>query len=113
MSLDIALRHARLNPVKGLPPMAAVIMDGNKIVSVGLNARKTHPLAAKFGKHDKANCLHAELSAIVNARCNIKGMTMYVARAHRKTGEAMLAKPCKGCARAILAFNLGDVEWTN
>jgi len=112
MSLEHALKIAQANGIQDLPRMAAVIYDKrNRLVSVGLNSRRTHPLAAKFGKHVEAICLHAEIAAIVNARQCVEGMTMYIARVGSKN-EPRLAKPCTGCQRALIAFKLKRVVWT-
>lgn len=117
MSLHLATILARGNDVKDLPRMAAVIADKRGIViGTGANSRKTHPLAKKYGKHPEALCLHAEIAAIKDALREIgpdefSDYTLYVARV-LKDGTPALAKPCIGCARAILEFGIGNVEWT-
>jgi deoxycytidylate deaminase len=111
MSLDLAIKAALANPIKRAPRMAAVIKDRKRLVSIGLNTFKTHPLQAKFGKMDECIYLHAEIAAFVNARCDVTGMTLYVARVTRD-GKPALAKPCSGCQRAIVQFGFGKVEWT-
>lgn len=111
MSLKVALEIARSNPIIGKPRMAAVIYDRRHLVSYGLNSFKTHPLMARFNKHPQAVCLHAEIAALANARQSVEGLTMYVARAFAD-GSPGLAKPCKGCERALIEFGLGDVQWT-
>ena len=97
--------------------MAAVITDrkGN-IVGWGMNSRKTDPLAKKYGKHPEALCLHAEIAAIKDALKEIEpwqftSCTLYVARV-LKDGTPALAKPCIGCRKAIVEFEIGNVEWT-
>lgn len=111
MSLEHALKIAQANTVIGLPKMAALIYDKKTLISVGLNSKRTHPLQAKFNRHEEAICLHAEISALVNARCDVAGMTMYIARAGHKN-QPRLAKPCFGCQRALTAFKLKRVIWT-
>ncbi len=117
MSLETALIVARMNTVVDLPQMAAVIVNRKGVpVGVGVNSRKTDPLAKKYGKHPEALCLHAEIAAIKIALKKIEveelaSCTMYVARV-LKNGEPALAKPCIGCAKAILEFGIGNVEWT-
>lgn len=106
-----AISLALANPVKGLPRMAAVIADGKRVVSIGLNSRKTHPLAARYGRNPEALCIHAEIAAIASARESVDGMTMYIARV-RKDGHPALAKPCIGCAMALAAFGISDVHFT-
>lgn len=94
---------------------AAAIYIGNRLVSVGMNQRKTHPLQAKFGKNSDAIFLHAEISAIVNALKvvspdELQNATLYVAK-YSPSGKTM-SKPCKGCQRAIGYFGFKDVHWT-
>lgn len=94
---------------------AAAIYIGNRLVSVGINQRKTHPLQAKFGKNSDAIFLHAEISAIVNAlkvvsADDLRDAILYVAK-YSPSGKTM-SKPCKGCQRAIGYFGFKDVHWT-
>jgi tRNA(Arg) A34 adenosine deaminase TadA len=94
---------------------AAAIYLGNKLISVGVNQLKTHPLQARFGINRDAIYLHAEIDAIRNAlkRISLDDLsrtTLYVARI--RDGKPKLSKPCAGCTRAILHFNIHDVYWT-
>lgn len=111
MSIDAAIRLAKANPVVGLPRMAAIIMDRRRVISYELNSRKTHTLAARFQRNEGAFCLHAEIAALINARGQVNGMTIYVARVLKNDAPA-LAKPCFGCGRALTAYGIGDVFWT-
>jgi deoxycytidylate deaminase len=91
-------------------------------VSYGFNSRKSHPLQYRYSKHEKATCIHAEIDAIKNALRRVtvdqlRGAFLYVARAKSPApGKAKtlkgLAKPCIGCARAIGAFGINNVHWT-
>jgi pyrimidine deaminase RibD-like protein len=106
-----AIQYAKKNPVKGLPRFAALITDKKRIVSYGFNSWTTHPLQAKFCMHPEAIHLHAEIAAIAAAKCDVEGMSMFVARVLR-SGEPALARPCKGCQDALLAFKFKNVYWT-
>jgi tRNA(Arg) A34 adenosine deaminase TadA len=110
---------ARINPVeRPLPKICAVLTDHTKQnVYIGFNSRKTHPLQLKFNPHNpSAIHLHAELDAIRKAvrvhGGNLSDFSLYVARVHR-SGQVALAKPCKGCQGAIVAFGIKDIQWTN
>lgn len=110
-----ATRLAALNPVeRPLPKLCAILTDGRALYT-GYNSRKTHPLQHRFNSPYKPH-LHAELDAIRRAArvhgSNLKRFTLYVARVHRSTDVSALAKPCVGCQRAIMAFNIQQVEWT-
>jgi tRNA(Arg) A34 adenosine deaminase TadA len=115
--LELALEEARVNPVDDLQKMSAIIYRGNQIISIGLNGRKTDPLQKKYARNHKSIAIHAEISAIKNALkkypvSSLDGCSMAVARVFRD-GSPALAKPCKGCARAIAAFGLSRIVWTD
>ena len=95
----------------GKQRLAACIVRKRQLISVGFNKKKTHPLQWKFSKCDEAVYLHAEIDAIINAREDIRGATMYVLRV-MKDGKTGLAKPCEGCARAIKHYGIKRVYWT-
>jgi deoxycytidylate deaminase len=94
---------------------AAAIYIGSKLISIGVNQLKSHPLQAKFGINSDAIFLHAEIDAIRNALkrvtpLDLQGATLYVART--KNGIVKMSKPCNGCQRAIMHFNIPNVYWT-
>ncbi|MCA2973846.1 MAG: hypothetical protein IM337_07500 [Microcystis sp. M110S1] len=105
-----------------LASVVASIYISNRLVSYGFNSRKTHPLQYKYSKNSQAICIHAEIDAIRNAlrivpESLLSSATMYIARAKspapRKPKSLMgLAKPCSGCARAIAAFGISNVYYT-
>ncbi len=104
-----------VKPVAGARVAASLYKRGN-CIALGYNSYKTHPMMAKFGKNEKAICLHAEVDAIIDALYGhrpdeLEGTTMYVARA-KADGSPGLAKPCEGCQRAIIAFGIEEVYFT-
>ena len=95
---------------------AAAIYINNRLISIGVNQMKSHPLQAKFGANTDKIFLHAEIDAIRNALRRVKTSelheaTMYVAR--MRQGVVRLSKPCVGCQRAILHFGIRNVYWTS
>lgn len=116
MLLSLAIRLARSNPGTDRAKMAAVIAKRNTVLAVGFNQYKSHPLQAQFSANEEAIFLHAEIDAIRNCIREhgegvLSGSTLYIARVY-KNGKPALAKPCKGCQRAIAAFNIKHVVWT-
>jgi tRNA(Arg) A34 adenosine deaminase TadA len=94
---------------------AAALYLGNRLISIGVNQLKTHPLQARFGANQQAIYLHAEIHAITNAlkRISLETLadtTLYVAGL--RNGKPRLSKPCTGCTRALQHFNIHDVHWT-
>jgi len=101
----------------GKARLAACIVKRNRLVSIGVNCKKSHPMAAKYGSHEHKIYLHAEVNAIKNALRvlhNLQGCTLYVARAKYVNGYMTygLAKPCIGCASCIVEFGVKDVIWS-
>lgn len=112
--LRVATEAAKDNPVDGLPKMAAILVCRNGKTYIGYNQRKTHPLQKEFARNEHSIHLHAEIDAIVKATRDgspVDGGTMYVARVWRN-GSPALAKPCSGCQKAIIHFDIAHVEWT-
>jgi tRNA(Arg) A34 adenosine deaminase TadA len=114
--------EAELTPKSGAARISAAVALGRKIISTKTNRMKTHPLQAKYGKNSDSIYLHAEIGAIAAALRvidpdDLEKCTLYIAR--RKNTEDNhhvfvdgLAKPCKGCMRAIEEFNIGRIVYT-
>lgn len=95
---------------------AAAVVHRNRIVSIGMNSMKSHPLQAKYSKNEHAIFLHAEVAAIKNALRemdvdDLSKCEMYIMRVKKEkpfTNKFVwgLSKPCPGCARAIAEFGL-------
>lgn len=102
--------------------MSAAIVKRNEIISFGFNSMKTHPLMRKYGKNKESVYLHAEISAIKNALRTmsiqeLNGSDLYICRVKKTAPYAKgyvwgLAKPCEGCARAIIDFGIKNVYYT-
>ena len=80
---------------------AIIYSNGNKIVSGGYNQirlfRNLHP---RFQHESYKAAICAEKAAILNAKTDLKGLTMLVVRLNAK-GELRLARPCKRCSEFI------------
>lgn len=115
MSLDLAIKLARKNPIPKFKHAAVLVVDG--LSYYGYNQTKTHPWMVKYGH--RSLCIHAEIDALLQyhrygpseAPGRLKGSAIYVARV-LKNGRPALSKPCLGCARALAAFGVEHVEWT-
>lgn len=76
--------------------LGAVVAKGREILGVGANDTvKTHPRSTTPN-----NKIHAELAAIINARTDLRGATLYVFRSGFRE-RPLLAKPCKHCQALI------------
>ena len=101
---------------------AAAIVRNSRIISVGMNSMKSHPMQARFAKNKDAIFLHAEIAAIKNAlrELNVDDLEktdLYICRIKKPKPKSKswvwgLAKPCEGCQRAITEFGIRRTVYT-
>ncbi len=106
------------NPAGGSRLAAAVVHKG-RIIAYGFNKKKTDPFQAKRGKNKHAIYLHAETDAIKKALRHIdlqtlSRCTLIVVRVKRPGSFSpdwirAKSRPCLGCRRAALEFDLRRV----
>ena len=98
--------------------IAAILVHRNRIISIGTNWSKTHPIALKFQKNKKATYPHAEVVCLHNA--HKRGFdqwakaTLFIARVRKIDGKIVQGncRPCHGCFSAIEHFGVGKIVWT-
>lgn len=88
----------------------------NRLIAVGYNSRKSHPIQSKYKSRNERIFLHAELSAIhsvIRTRgvSYLQHCTLVVIRLDAEGNEAN-SRPCIGCLRAIKEFGLKDFYHT-
>lgn len=84
-----------------------VIVDKDKIVSVGTNLLKTHPKS-----NHPWNMVHAELAAILDHKfIDLKGCHAYVYR-ENLNGVIGNSKPCKYCEAVLKEAGIKKVFYT-
>lgn len=115
--LKKAAEYAKHNDVEGLPKMAAVIAKRKKILAVGYNKHKTHPMMLKYTDNELRVSIHAEVDALVNALKNyspeeLVGSEIYIARL-LKNGKTGIAKPCEICQKALEDHGITSIHWTD
>ncbi len=116
--LDEAIQLARAGDRVGGARIGALLVVGNRVVSMGQNMLKSHPLQKRYGKNPEAIFQHAEINCIVNflrkfSLDDLKKSTMYVGRVSgTHMHDVGLAKPCSGCAHAIHQFGIRKVIHT-
>lgn len=88
------------------PQMAALVVSGNRILSLATNVRKTHPIFQKY-HHRNVRTIHAEAKALL--RGDYAGATIYVA--HNKEGRHGNSKPCLTCASLIIEAGLKKIVY--
>lgn len=85
----------------------AVIAKGSRVLSIGINSKKTHPRSKKPG-----HTIHAELSALVAAGSSVKGATLYSARVMRN-GKLANSKPCDFCSTLLHEAGIRKIVYFN
>ena len=100
--------------------MGCIAVLGNKILSVGYNTTKTHPLQAHYNrlrgfKDDLCNHgLHAEIACLLPLRGSeiaFDKLKLYIYRLRCDGGYGM-ARPCKGCMAFIKSCGIHDIYYT-
>jgi deoxycytidylate deaminase len=101
----------------------SAIVYHNNLISIGINEKKTSPFQKRFcGGNQHALYLHAETSSITKAlrvieENDLKNSSLYVARIKYSGGENSpfmwgLSKPCVGCQKAIIQYQIKRVVYT-
>ena len=100
--------------------LGCVLVYKNKVISVGYNTTKQHPMQKQYNAlrgFDTAtahNSLHAELSAIIKAKdmdVDWSKVSIFIYREH-KNGQLGLAKPCAACAQKIRDMGIKEIYYT-
>jgi deoxycytidylate deaminase len=86
--------------------LGAVIVRGNRIISLGFNKNKTHTKSNHAWKR-----LHAEICAIIKTKEDLTGCTIYVYR-ETKLGNLGMARPCPSCLAAIQESGIKRICYT-
>lgn len=89
----------------------AVIAHGGRVLSVGVNTRRAHPLTVSDPRTESA--WHAEVAALRSLRTTVdmSRLTLYSARVS-KAGTPALAKPCSQCMAILEHAGIRDIKWT-
>lgn len=73
----------------------SIITRDNRILGIGINRRKTHPLAALYGyRHDE---LHSELDALIKVPKNQRWDMTLINFRFGPRGDMKISKPCSKC----------------
>jgi tRNA(Arg) A34 adenosine deaminase TadA len=124
--MDICFDLAKINDrVAGARVAAALVYRNREIISIKTNVLKTHPFQAKFSTNPKACFLHAENHVILSAlksrdisTSDLEDCALYICRAsqtnykYKNMFYKNIAKPCPGCMRTIIEFNIPAVFYS-
>jgi len=86
---------------------AAMLTDGNKIISIGVNKAKSDPIQKLHSRSHKASnqfveysWTHAEVDCLKGLQMDFNRTTLYVIRTDA-SGKLMESCPCNGCQSLI------------
>jgi len=89
----------------------AIIVKGGSVIGTGYNKDRNHPDNVS-PEHIKTHCsVHAEIDAIRDAKWNVKGAVLYVARVNSQ-GKDRNSKPCDRCNVVIQETQIKKVIYT-
>lgn len=99
--------------------IGAIIVKKNTIISVGVNAEKSHPIQKKHNTkrtsiqaEEIAHNIHAEMAAIIKARVkSLDGCEVYVYRKNRH-GNLAMCRPCPACMHALTRAGVKIFNYT-
>ena len=100
--------------------VAAALVYKNKIISIGLNHKKSCPFQKKHSLNDDSIYLHAENLAIKRALKILTSQEMFKSNLfvcrikfdHDLNVLRGLARPCKGCQKAIQKYGIQKVIYS-
>lgn len=95
---------------------ASCIVYKGRVISTGINQRKSHTLQKQFSGKETKLFLHSEIAAIVKVINRygseiLKDCELYNLRL-TKGGKVGISKPCAACSKAIETFGIEKVYWT-
>lgn len=80
------------------------------MLGVGINKYVNKPFFTSQEHMDRCS-VHAEVAAIRNARGNVRGATIYVARINNR-GEVRYSRPCDKCQMVLDDYGIRKAVWT-
>jgi tRNA(Arg) A34 adenosine deaminase TadA len=87
--------------------LGAGFYNSNSWLSGGANERRDHAQL-----HPYRSSLHAEQVAIMSARCDIAGSTLYVCRLSSDSKTKEMSLPCFFCMHQLITANVSKVVYT-
>lgn len=116
ISFALAGRHRHIQRCKHF----SFIYDKNKLLSIGINSPKTHPLNLKYNYLNKQKNkishivgTHSEMSAVIKLGLeSCDGLTIINTRINRKN-EIDYSFPCNGCMEMLRELKFSKIFYTS
>ena len=101
--------------------VGCIAVLGNKILSIGFNTERTHPLQKKYNAYRDMNCdkfiihkLHAEVACLyplIDSDINWGKISLYIYRIRNDSPHGN-ARPCPACMQMIKEFGIKHIYFT-
>jgi len=88
--------------------IGAVIMNKRRLIGIGANLIKTHPI---YANGDRWFSIHAEMKALISADAPVNGCDIYVYRV-TANNELAMARPCDKCLEVLSEVGIKRVYYT-
>lgn len=96
------------------------IVKRNRILAVGVNLLKSHPMQKRFNKYREIdtnrirNNIHAELDAILKVanKEDLIGADVYLYR-EDKFGIRKMSKPCPACTQMLKMYGIKNIYYAD
>ena len=91
----------------------AGIFKKNKLVSLGINQKKTHPFAFKNGYPWASEGIHAECLAVIKGGLDDYSNYSLVVLRIDNNNKLNLSRPCKFCSLLLTKLNFSSIFYTD
>ena len=115
---DIAKNIAKLSSFDRVK-IGAIVVLKQKIISVGYNSYKTHPIQMYYNRYrdipnDANHTLHAEVQALLNVPkgIDLSHASLYTYREHIITHSLAKSRPCPSCIEMIKKMGIKKIYYT-
>lgn len=91
--------------------MAAILVRGSNIVSIGINRQSPKPFYIKNDVGERG--LHAEVDCLrMVSRKTTRGSTLYI-QGRTAAGNTITSKPCNSCIEHLKRMKIRNIVYTN
>lgn len=91
---------------------AAFLVEKGKVISIGVNKEKSHPIQKQFSRFPNMTYLHAEIDCLKSIEnFDINKTTLYILRLDNNGNYAMSA-PCIGCQRFLQQMQVKRIVYS-
>lgn len=90
----------------------AFILNKNKIISIGKNSKKSHPINHKYG-YSNGSGLHAEACAVIKSGSINHSKNILVTFRIDRNDKVAMGKPCRHCQKLLQDVNFKEIHYSD